>query len=272
MVVEESVRYSITGTDARKIRHPIHLQALVVFEWGGKSATMHLISPISFIVYAIFAHCLNFLRMMVLCITLEPADVLERDFEAHTTGATHVCREWRRLLGNGRLGSLVFSSSALLSNAKGEAIIRKDNIPRSQYAERILGGIDIKLTIFMRLPEYYYNTYIRVIKTRNIEWHPPRVARRRHIATPTRTLAYSFARDALDGADANGGPTRAKWREFKCGDRDVPNRGSTHEPTWLPAASKIHPEAGGTLDECAELGRSGLDVDGDEVDVARGRR
>lgn len=29
-------------------------------------------------------------------LTLEPADVLERDFEAHRTGATHVCKDWRQ--------------------------------------------------------------------------------------------------------------------------------------------------------------------------------
>ncbi|KAJ7466333.1 hypothetical protein FB451DRAFT_1178480 [Mycena latifolia] len=67
--------------------------------------------------------------------------------------------------------------------------------------------------------------------------------------------------------DANEGPTRAKWRESKCG-RDVPKKGRAHEPTRLSAASKTRREAGGTLDECAELGHSGLDVDGDEVDVA----
>ncbi|KAJ7453434.1 hypothetical protein FB451DRAFT_1185241 [Mycena latifolia] len=88
----------------------------------------------------------------------------------------------------------------------------------------------------------------------------------------TRTLAYSFMSDALDGPDANEGPTRAKWRESKCGDRDVPKKGRAHESTRLSAASKTRRQVGGTLDECAKLGCSGLDVDGDEVDVARGQR
>ncbi|KAJ7493519.1 hypothetical protein FB451DRAFT_1360356 [Mycena latifolia] len=114
--------------------------------------------------------------------------------------------------------------------------------------EKILGGIDIKLTIFMT--GYHDDTY------EDKEYGVTSAARR----------------DDGDGPDANGGPTRAKWRKSECGDRDVPRKGSANEPTQLSAASKTRREAGGTLDECAELGRSGLEVDGDEVDVARGRR
>ncbi|KAF9017605.1 hypothetical protein BDZ89DRAFT_1022061 [Hymenopellis radicata] len=43
-------------------------------------------------------HCLNFIRMLALCnpnLTLEPADVLDRDFETERVGATHVCTDWR---------------------------------------------------------------------------------------------------------------------------------------------------------------------------------
>ncbi|KAJ7493680.1 hypothetical protein FB451DRAFT_1215116 [Mycena latifolia] len=42
-------------------------------------------------------HCLNYLRQMILCspnLTLEPADVLSRDFEVDRIGATHVCSDW----------------------------------------------------------------------------------------------------------------------------------------------------------------------------------
>ncbi|KAI0631446.1 hypothetical protein C8Q77DRAFT_1061518 [Trametes polyzona] len=43
------------------------------------------------------AHCLNFLRMSTLCaadVTLEPADVLERDFERERAGGVHECLDW----------------------------------------------------------------------------------------------------------------------------------------------------------------------------------
>ncbi|KAK7050727.1 hypothetical protein R3P38DRAFT_2605582 [Favolaschia claudopus] len=45
-------------------------------------------------------HCLNYLRMFILCnpnLTLEPADVLTRDFETDRVGATHVCPNWEVL-------------------------------------------------------------------------------------------------------------------------------------------------------------------------------
>ncbi|KAJ7493859.1 hypothetical protein FB451DRAFT_1360542 [Mycena latifolia] len=129
----------------------------------------------------------------------------------------------------------------------GDHIVRQ-HTKVFQYAEKILGGIDIKLTIFMT--GYHDDTY------EDKEYGVTSAARR----------------DDGDGPDANGGPTRAKWRKSECGDRDVPRKGSANEPTQLSAASKTRREAGGTLDECAELGRSGLEVDGDEVDVARGRR
>ncbi|KAI0315345.1 hypothetical protein OF83DRAFT_362902 [Amylostereum chailletii] len=47
-----------------------------------------------------FAHCLNYIRQMILCspdLTLEPANVLERDFDAERSGGTHVCRDWRQV-------------------------------------------------------------------------------------------------------------------------------------------------------------------------------
>ncbi|KAF7357612.1 Hydrolase-4 domain-containing protein [Mycena sanguinolenta] len=115
MVVEETARYSITGIDAKEdwasnspagfgylrvgpekrdfaldLAHQLHcLRNLRGGLAGDHSPKMlwHV------------QHCLNFLRMMMLCfpnLTLEPADVLERDFEVHRTGATHVCRDWRQ--------------------------------------------------------------------------------------------------------------------------------------------------------------------------------
>ncbi|KAF7366910.1 Hydrolase-4 domain-containing protein [Mycena sanguinolenta] len=42
-------------------------------------------------------HCLNVLRQTILCspdLTLEPADVLDRDFEVNRVGSTHVCSDW----------------------------------------------------------------------------------------------------------------------------------------------------------------------------------
>lgn len=45
-------------------------------------------------------HCLNYLREVALCaadITLEPGDFTERNFDLHRTGATHMCRDPKRL-------------------------------------------------------------------------------------------------------------------------------------------------------------------------------
>ncbi|KAF7322293.1 Hydrolase-4 domain-containing protein [Mycena chlorophos] len=42
-------------------------------------------------------HCLNYLRQSILCspdLTLEPADVLDRDFEVDRVGSAHVCSDW----------------------------------------------------------------------------------------------------------------------------------------------------------------------------------
>lgn len=44
-------------------------------------------------------HCLNYIRQMVLCtpdLTLEPADMLERDFNSpeNRIGMTHTCKDW----------------------------------------------------------------------------------------------------------------------------------------------------------------------------------
>jgi hypothetical protein len=115
MVVEESTRYSIIGIDAKEdwasnspagfgylrvgpekrhyaldLAHQLHCLRNLRAGLAGNHAPEMLWHV---------QHCLNFLRMMMMCspnLTLEPADVLERDFEVHRTGATHVCRDWRQ--------------------------------------------------------------------------------------------------------------------------------------------------------------------------------
>ncbi|KAF8205915.1 hypothetical protein K438DRAFT_1715089 [Mycena galopus ATCC 62051] len=64
--------------------HCLHVMRLVVGEHDA-DAVGH------------FQHCLNYLRQFILCspnLTLEPADVLTRDFETNRVGATHVCSDW----------------------------------------------------------------------------------------------------------------------------------------------------------------------------------
>ncbi|KAK0466162.1 uncharacterized protein EV420DRAFT_1510270 [Desarmillaria tabescens] len=45
-------------------------------------------------------HCLTYLRQMILCnpdLTLEPADVLTRNYEIRRKGATYVCKDWSKV-------------------------------------------------------------------------------------------------------------------------------------------------------------------------------
>ncbi|KAK0500810.1 hypothetical protein EDD18DRAFT_1145962 [Armillaria luteobubalina] len=45
-------------------------------------------------------HCLAYFRQMILCnpdLTLEPADMLTRNYEIQRTGATHVCKDWSKV-------------------------------------------------------------------------------------------------------------------------------------------------------------------------------
>ncbi|KAJ6569451.1 hypothetical protein B0H19DRAFT_695289 [Mycena capillaripes] len=117
LTVEESIRYPIVGIDAKEdwasnspagygylrlgpekrqyaldLAHQLHcLRNIRGGLAGNHSPKMqwHV------------QHCLNFLRMMALCmpnLTLEPADVLDRDFEIDRTGATHVCKDWRQYM------------------------------------------------------------------------------------------------------------------------------------------------------------------------------
>jgi hypothetical protein len=115
-VAEESVHYSIDGPDANEewavmkvngngfmtaglqerafalsMFHESHCLRLMRYALSGKydpEAMGHM------------NHCLNYLRQEILCaadLTLEPADVLERDFDITRTGATYVCPDWREL-------------------------------------------------------------------------------------------------------------------------------------------------------------------------------
>ncbi|KAJ6498097.1 hypothetical protein C8R47DRAFT_318690 [Mycena vitilis] len=115
LVVQESIHYPITGIDAKEdwasnspagygylrlgpekrhyaldLAHQLHCLRNIRGGLAGdrsKKMLWHV------------QHCLNFLRMMALCmpnLTLEPVDVLERDFEIHRAGATHVCKDWRQ--------------------------------------------------------------------------------------------------------------------------------------------------------------------------------
>ncbi|KAJ6460032.1 hypothetical protein C8R47DRAFT_1327817 [Mycena vitilis] len=114
MVVEETRSYPIDGGDnaleiwatssskgfgyvrlgpeqrtfAVAMFHQLHCVRLIRAGLGGRYDT-----------YTInhMHHCLNYIRQMILCspnLTLEPADVLSRDFEVDRIGATHVCTDW----------------------------------------------------------------------------------------------------------------------------------------------------------------------------------
>lgn len=115
MVVEETAHYPIFGSDAKEewatnspagfgylrlgpekrpyaleVAHQLH--CLRIFRAGvGGDYSLKMQWHVQ--------HCLNFVRLNILCnpnLTLEPADVLERDFEKRRTGATHICKDWRQ--------------------------------------------------------------------------------------------------------------------------------------------------------------------------------
>ncbi|KAJ7822604.1 hypothetical protein B0H13DRAFT_1659604, partial [Mycena leptocephala] len=117
LTVEESRHYSLTGSDALE-------------EWASSSAVgfgfvrlgpeyrafvlamfheTHCLHALRFYIYdgadklsPHVQHCLNYLRSFILCapnLTLEPPDVLTRNFETNRVGATHVCPNWELLYG-----------------------------------------------------------------------------------------------------------------------------------------------------------------------------
>ncbi|THH33293.1 hypothetical protein EUX98_g882 [Antrodiella citrinella] len=118
-VMEETAHYPIYGNEARNnwalsLRNNFSLYTLVGPEHRAFTVAMeHQLHCLRLMRAALngaydeqtqghFTHCLHYIRHMVLCnpnLTLEPADVMERDFEVERTGATHVCRDWRAVYG-----------------------------------------------------------------------------------------------------------------------------------------------------------------------------
>ncbi|TFK24210.1 hypothetical protein FA15DRAFT_592771, partial [Coprinopsis marcescibilis] len=48
-------------------------------------------------------HCLNYLRQEILCasdVAVEPADILQRDYEEVRFGSVHVCKDWEALFAD----------------------------------------------------------------------------------------------------------------------------------------------------------------------------
>ena len=116
MKTEESVHYSLVDQEAREewATNQVDGGGYVVLgpEDRGFAVSMsHQLHCLRSMRYALsghyeeyyqdhMQHCLNYLRQEILCspnLTLEPANVLDRDFEVERTGAVHVCRDWRVL-------------------------------------------------------------------------------------------------------------------------------------------------------------------------------
>ncbi|KAJ7664449.1 hypothetical protein DFH06DRAFT_323729 [Mycena polygramma] len=116
MTMEESRHYAVTGPDALDewasgtpvgygyvrlgpesrgfslaMFHELHCLHVMRLPLDGK-ASAHTLGHMQ--------HCLNYLRQFILCspnLTLEPVDVLTREFEENRVGATHVCRDWTQM-------------------------------------------------------------------------------------------------------------------------------------------------------------------------------
>ncbi|KAI0722491.1 hypothetical protein C8Q76DRAFT_691264 [Earliella scabrosa] len=116
LVVEDPIHLPITGPDAREewasytpkgfgylrlgpehraftitMFHEYHCLRLFRFALAGDTRPR---------TRSHFAHCLNYIRQMVLCapdLTLEPYDALERNFDVERSGATHVCEDWNQV-------------------------------------------------------------------------------------------------------------------------------------------------------------------------------
>ncbi|KAI9064931.1 hypothetical protein FKP32DRAFT_1568900 [Trametes sanguinea] len=116
LVVENPVHYSVTGLDAQEewaasnpkgfgyIRlgseyrafavsmfHQLHCLRLFRSALAGdhrEPTEMH------------FGHCLVYLRQLILCdadLTLEPYDILHRDYNVKQDHSIHVCRDWEQV-------------------------------------------------------------------------------------------------------------------------------------------------------------------------------
>ncbi|KAJ7892972.1 hypothetical protein B0H13DRAFT_1625357, partial [Mycena leptocephala] len=114
MVMEESRHYSIIGEYARQdwaSGNPIGLSYVRLGpEYRAFGLAMfHELHCLQYIRLALFQgrhetdhihHCLNYLRQFIQCnpnLTLEPADVLDRDFETEREGSVHVCLDWTQI-------------------------------------------------------------------------------------------------------------------------------------------------------------------------------
>ena len=117
IVVEESVRYSVTnpeaemewiwtgpvgdhdirlGQDQHAFALPMYHQmhCLRIMRRSLSSGTYSQLHPIQ---QGHIHHCFNYLRHWTLCsadVTLEPGDFTKRNFTTERVGATHTCREW----------------------------------------------------------------------------------------------------------------------------------------------------------------------------------
>ncbi|KAJ7744017.1 hypothetical protein DFH07DRAFT_978688 [Mycena maculata] len=114
MVVEETRSYPIEGDpDAREIWATTNSKGFGYVRLGSEDrafavAMFHQLHCVRLLRAALAGrydttsrghvhHCLNYIRQMILCspnLTLEPPDVLSRDFEVDRIGATHVCSDW----------------------------------------------------------------------------------------------------------------------------------------------------------------------------------
>ncbi|KAJ7028059.1 hypothetical protein C8F04DRAFT_69278 [Mycena alexandri] len=112
MTVEESRHYAITGPDALEEWASSSPVGYGYLRLGSEHRAFdvamfhetHCLHALRFYLgeYTVklaphFQHCLNYLRQFILCspnLTLEPPDVLTRDFETDRVGATHVCLNW----------------------------------------------------------------------------------------------------------------------------------------------------------------------------------
>lgn len=116
MVAEETIHYAISSPEAMEewattqvdgggylrlgpprrgfavsMFHELHCMRLMRYALNGQ--------------YSVYArghmqHCLNYLRQEILCasdVTLEPADILDRDHTMERFGSVHVCKDWEAL-------------------------------------------------------------------------------------------------------------------------------------------------------------------------------
>lgn len=118
MVVEESVRYSLTNPEAElewiwtgpigdhairlgegqrgfelSMFHQMHCLRLI--RRPLESGRYHSLTPSE---QSHVHHCFNYLRQWTLCsadVTLEPGDFTQRNFTMERVGATHTCWDWK---------------------------------------------------------------------------------------------------------------------------------------------------------------------------------